>query len=96
MTIEYLTKDDYSPIACPNCGSRVEVTTQRDGNIIITYAGCCDDNNNYCDGMYFSTESHLEIDAEGLIQSQYEIIARKYYYWAKSGPNGYKHKGEWC
>ena len=36
----FLDENDLSPIPCPNCGGKVEVTNSRDCELLRTYAKC--------------------------------------------------------
>lgn len=92
---KFLNDDDTSPVPCPHCGSKVEITNSRDCELLSTYARC---QNEDCEGEYFYTESNafLMQPAE-FYYSDIQIVAIKYYYWAKSvrAKKGYRCLNEW-
>lgn len=93
---KYIDNEGYSPISCPNCGNRVTITNSRDCNVLSTYASCEDELE--CQGTYFSIESEAFAgSSDELKQSDFEIVAIKYYNWASRGDkiDGYRCNGEW-
>jgi len=93
---KYMDNDGFSPIPCPNCGSKVRITNSRDCRVLNSYAQCTGDCS--CLGSYFSIESEsLSIRSDELLQSDCDIVAIKYYNWASSDEKieGYRCNGEW-
>ena len=91
----FLDENDLSPIPCPNCGGKVEVTNSRDCELLRTYAKC---RNADCDGQYFTIASNAFSGApKELLQKDSEIVAIKYFYWAQSerAKLGYRCHNEW-
>lgn len=91
---KYIDDEGYSPIPCPNCGSKVAITNSRDYRILSTYANC-----QSCDGSYFDidSEAFVSLSYKDLVQTDSEIVAIKYFYWA-SKPDaklGYRCNQEW-
>ena len=93
---KYMDDNDLSPIPCPNCKGSVEITNHRDGNIVSSYAQC--ENNITCQGIYFRVDSTIKSPVHSeLLQSDFEIVAIKYFYWAKSENklDGYRFDNCW-
>tara|TARA_R110000737_G_scaffold296532_2_gene303129 strand:+ start:115 stop:543 length:429 start_codon:yes stop_codon:yes gene_type:complete len=92
---KYIDKDYYSPIPCPNCGSKVSISDDRNCSTHSIYASC---ENRGCGGMYFHTDSQASLPLhEDVLQDDWDIVAVKYYQWASQDCEivGYGCNGEW-
>lgn len=89
---KFIDDEGYSPVPCPNCGGRVDITNSRDCSVLSSYASC-----DSCEGTYFRIEaSAFSARPLELIQPDAEVVAIKYFYWAsKAGVKGYRGNGEW-
>jgi predicted RNA-binding Zn-ribbon protein involved in translation (DUF1610 family) len=92
----FIDDNGFSPIPCPNCGSKVQITSSRDCDVLSTYASCT---NSACEGNYFTSESNAVLHRPKELEeiTEFELVAVKYFYWAKSerSKEGYRCSSEW-